>query len=457
MSLKVVILAAGKGTRMRSNLPKVLQPLAKRPLLAHVIATAEKLGASEILAVIGHGADEVQKQIQSQHLRFVMQEAQLGTGHAVQQTVDLIEDEDDVLILYGDVPLTREDTLQGLLSELSQEHPLALLTTCLDDATGYGRIVRNTKQQVIAIVEEKDATNEQKHIKEINTGIMATKGQSLKKWLGQLSNENAQGEYYLTDIIAMCVEDGFLVETAQPASLMEVLGVNNKQQLQDLERQYQTTLANELMGKGVTLIDANRIDIRGELEVGQDVEIDVNVIFEGKVTLGNGVKIGANCIIKDCSLADKTVVEAFSHLDEAKIGASCVIGPYARIRPGTILSEKVKIGNFVETKKAVIGTGSKVNHLSYVGDTLMGENCNIGAGTITCNYDGVNKYQTKIGDNVFIGSASQLVAPVEVESGATVGAGSTITKTAPADELTLSRSKQLTIKGWQKPTKKEKH
>jgi bifunctional UDP-N-acetylglucosamine pyrophosphorylase/glucosamine-1-phosphate N-acetyltransferase len=456
MPLKVIILAAGKGTRMRSKLPKVLQPLANQPLLAHVVSTSEKLGADNILAVIGHGADQVKETIQSEHLHFVLQQEQLGTGHAVQQAVDHFQEEDDVLILYGDVPLTRKETLEGLLGQLNDQAPLALLTTNLDDATGYGRIVRNERQQVTEIVEEKDASNEQKHIKEINTGIMAAKGKWLKQWLSNLSNDNAQGEYYLTDIIAMCVSDGFHVETAQPVSLMEVLGVNNKQQLQDLERQYQRALAADLMEQGVTLIDAERIDVRGELVVGQDVEIDVNVVFEGRVSLGDGVRIGANCVVKNCEIADGVNIEAFSHLDSAQIGADCVIGPYARIRPGTVLAEKVKIGNFVETKKAVIGYGSKVNHLSYVGDTLMGQNCNIGAGTITCNYDGVNKHQTKIGDNVFVGSDTQLVAPVEIENDATIGAGSTITKTAPSGELTLSRSKQLTIKGWQKPIKKAK-
>lgn len=457
MSLKVVILAAGKGTRMRSSLPKVLQPLAKRPLLSHVVFTAEKLGAQEIITVIGHGSDAVQQTIRSEHLVFVMQHEQLGTGHAVQQAESYIADEDIVLVLYGDVPLTRVETLQGLLNQVDETHPLALLTTHLDDSTGYGRIVRNAQHQVEAIVEEKDASNEQKHIKEINTGILAARGQWMKKWLNQLSNDNAQAEYYLTDIIAMCVEDGFLVETAQPSELMEVLGVNNKQQLQALERQYQTSIANRLMEQGVTLIDADRIDVRGSLEVGQDVEIDVNTVFEGIVSLGDGVKVGANCVIKDCTIAAGTVIEAFSHLDDAEIGKDCTIGPYARIRPGTQLADQVKIGNFVETKKAQIGEGSKVNHLSYIGDTEMGQGCNIGAGTITCNYDGVNKHKTLIGDHVFIGSDTQLVAPVVVEDNATIGAGSTITKTAPENELTLSRSKQVTLKGWTKPTKQTKN
>lgn len=454
MALKVVILAAGKGTRMRSQLPKVLQPLAQKPLLQHVISTAESLDSTDIITVIGHGAESVKSAVAGEHLSFALQEEQLGTGHAVVQANDHYTDSDTVLILYGDVPLTSIDTLQDLLSLVDENHPLALLTIELMDSTGYGRIVRDNHFQVQAIVEEKDALPEQKLIKEVNTGIMAVKGKQLKSWLANLSADNAQGEYYLTDIIAMCVADGFEVHTTKPKSEIEVLGVNNKVQLQDLERRYQRQQVEALMTEGATIIDASRVDVRGEVTIGQDVQIDVNAIFEGQVQLGNNVKIGANCIIKNATIADNVTIEPFSHIEEAKIAQNCTIGPYARLRPGTELAEEAKIGNFVETKKAKIGKGSKVNHLTYIGDTLMGENCNIGAGTITCNYDGVNKHLTEIGDGVFVGSDTQLVAPVKINSGATIGAGSTITKDVPANELTLSRSKQLTLKGWNKPTKK---
>ncbi len=453
MTLKVVILAAGKGTRMRSNLPKVLQPLSTKPLLQHVIDTADQLESEQVIAVIGHGAELVREQVSGNCLEFVMQTEQLGTGHAVVQAMDHIADDDTVLILYGDVPLTSYDTLDDLLSEVSEQNPLALLTIHMDDPTGYGRIIRDQHESVEAIVEQKDASAEQLAVNEVNTGIMAVNGKLLKIWLSQLGNDNAQGEYYLTDIIAMCVSDGFSVATTHPNSSIEVLGVNDKIQLQQLERLYQQQLADELMKAGVTLLDASRLDIRGEVEAAMDVEIDANVILEGKVVLGENVKIGANCILKNVTIADNTTIHPFSHLEECVIGSKVNIGPYARLRPGTELADGVRIGNFVETKKVKIGSGSKVNHLSYVGDTLMGAGCNIGAGTITCNYDGVNKHLTVIGDGVFVGSDTQLVAPVTVGDNATIGAGSTITKDAPADELTLSRSKQLTLKGWQKPTK----
>lgn len=453
MALNVIILAAGKGTRMRSKLPKVLQPLAQKPLLQHVIDTAQQLECDQIITVIGHGAESVKSQVTGTNIRFAMQAQQLGTGHAVVMANEFYTDSDTVLILYGDVPLTAKSTLEQLLSLVTAEHPLALLTITLADSTGYGRIVRDLKGEVQAIVEQKDAQPQQLLIKEVNTGIMAVKGGQLKKWLSALSNSNAQGEYYLTDIIAMAVKDGFSVKTAQPIEEMEVLGVNDKRQLQALERQYQRTLANKLMDQGATLVDANRIDIRGTVTVAQDVLIDVNVVFEGNVSLGENVQIGAHCILKNVAIADNTVIHPFSHLEESVVGESCVIGPYARLRPGSELAAHAKIGNFVETKNAKIGTGSKISHLSYVGDTVMGCDVNIGAGTITCNYDGVNKHQTTIGDNVFIGSDTQLIAPVTIGSGATIGAGSTITKDACADELTLSRSKQLTLKGWSKPTK----
>lgn len=456
MSLKVVILAAGKGTRMRSQLPKVLQPLAQQPLLQHVVNTASTLDAQQIVTVIGHGAETVQQTIKGEHLEFALQAEQLGTGHAVAQANDFYGENDTVLILYGDVPLTAQSTLKDLLSLVDAHHPLALLTIRLADSSGYGRIVRNQHHQVQAIVEEKDATAEQKSILEVNTGIMAVKGAYLKSWLGKLSSDNAQGELYLTDIIEMCVADGFEVHTTQPDSEIEVLGVNDKKQLQDLERRYQRQQAEQLMRSGVTLMDADRVDVRGQIEVGQDVSIDVNVVFEGRVKLGHNVQIGANCIIKESVIADNTIIHAFSHIEDSQIEQACVIGPYARLRPGTELAAEAKIGNFVEVKKSKIGFASKVNHLSYIGDTLMGAHCNIGAGTITCNYDGVNKHLTEIGEGVFVGSDSQLVAPVKLGDGATIGAGSTITKDVPADELTLSRSKQITLKDWQKPVKQPK-
>ncbi|WP_319380633.1 bifunctional UDP-N-acetylglucosamine diphosphorylase/glucosamine-1-phosphate N-acetyltransferase GlmU [Thiomicrorhabdus sp.] len=453
MALKVVILAAGKGTRMRSSLPKVLQPLAGQPLLQHVVNTAQQLGAEQIFTVVGHQSHLVEEAMSEQQIDFVAQTEQLGTGHAVQQAVPEIADHDTILVLYGDVPLTAKSTLDDLLALVSEQHPLALLTINLDNPTGYGRIVRDHHLAVQAIVEQKDADPEQLQIQEVNTGILAAKGQQLKQWLSQLESNNAQGEFYLTDIIAMCVADGFTVQTTQPSDEIEVLGVNDKLQLQDLERQYQRLMAEELMKQGVTLIDASRIDIRGSVQAGQDVQIDTNVIFEGEVVLGDNVRIGANCILKNVSIAANSEIYPFSHLEACVVGEKASIGPYARLRPGTELADEVRIGNFVETKKARIGKGSKVNHLSYVGDTLMGEGCNIGAGTITCNYDGVNKHLTVIGDRVFVGSDSQLVAPVSIGSDATIGAGSTITKDAPEGELTLSRSKQLTLKGWQKPKK----
>lgn len=456
MELKAIILAAGKGTRMRSSLPKVLQPLAGRPLLQYVVDCAKRLQASRIFTVIGHQSHLVEDAMAGQDIDFVLQGQQLGTGHAVQQVSPFIKDDDTVLVLYGDVPLTAKSTLDDLLSLVSDRHPLALLTLNLANPTGYGRILRDPHHQVTAIVEQKDATAQQLTVQEVNTGILATKGKQLKQWLARLQSNNAQGEFYLTDIIAMAVADGFAVQTTQPASEMEVLGVNDKLQLAALERQYQQSLANSLMQRGVTLLDPSRIDIRGEVTVGQDVEIDVNVIFEGQVQLGDHVKIGANCVLKNVVIADHSVIHPFSHLDGCQIGREVSIGPYARLRPGTELADKVRIGNFVETKQAKIAQGSKVNHLSYIGDTVMGEQCNIGAGTITCNYDGVNKHQTLIGDRVFVGSDTQLVAPVTVEDDATIGAGSTITKTVPAGQLTLSRAKQLTLAGWQKPTKLQK-
>lgn len=456
MDLKVVILAAGKGTRMHSRLPKVLQPLAQRPLLHHVISTARQMNAAEVISVIGHGAQQVRDAFADESgLCWCMQEEQLGTGHAVKQALDWVSDDDCVLILYGDVPLISAATLNNLVEAVDDQHPLSLLTLVLDDAEGYGRIVRDDDGCVLEIVEQKDASEAQKQIREINTGIMAVRGHSLIEWLGRLRNDNAQGEFYLTDIIAMAVADGFLVKTSSPKLELEVLGVNNKIQLQQLERLYQQQCATQLMQRGVTLIDAARIDIRGEVSVGMDVEIDVNVVLSGEVKLADGVKVGANCVLHNVSIGANSAVQPFSHLEDCSIGEQASVGPYARLRPGTQLGDQVRIGNFVETKKAIIGAGSKVNHLSYVGDTIMGESCNIGAGTITCNYDGVNKHQTHIGDRVFVGSDTQLIAPIRIGDDAMIGAGSTLTKDAPAQALTLSRAKQLTLKGWQKPSKDE--
>ena len=454
MALKVVILAAGKGTRMRSNMPKVLQPLASKPLLQHVIDTAEKLSSDQIITVIGHGAEQVKSTVDGSNLVYTVQENQLGTGHAVVQANDFFNEDDTVLILYGDVPLTSVETLRDLLTLVDANNPIALLTINLDDSTGYGRIVRNTHNLIEAIVEQKDALPSQLLIKEVNTGIMAVNGGQLTTWLENLDDSNAQGEFYLTDIIEMAVQDGFCVQSTHPSDEIEVLGVNDKIQLQALERRYQLKLANDLMVSGVTLIDASRLDIRGSLSAAQDVVIDVNTVFEGTVILGENVRIGANCILKNVTIANNTTIEPFSHLEDCVVGESCSIGPYARLRPGTNLASNVKVGNFVETKKVNIGVGSKISHLSYIGDTTMGADVNIGAGTITCNYDGVNKFQTVIGDNVFVGSDSQLVAPVNIGNGATIGAGSTITKDSPENELTLSRSKQMTVKGWVKPVKK---
>ncbi len=455
MSVQVIILAAGKGSRMRSKLPKVLQPLASKPLLAHVIDLADGLSATNIATVIGHEAELVKQTFANNaKLTFVEQLEQLGTGHAVMQADQHYADDDTVLILYGDVPLTKPETLQDLLSLVSDSHPLSVLTITLEDSTGYGRIIRDSHHKVMAIIEEKDASTEQKQVKEVNTGIMAVKGLYLRSWLAKLCCENAQGEYYLTDIISLCVADGLQVATTEPTSEIEVLGVNDKQQLQNLERNYQQLLAKQLMAQGVTLVDANRIDIRGELEVGIDVSIDASSIFEGKVSLADNVIIGSHCVIKNAQIGAGTVVEPFSHIEGAVIGKDCKIGPYARIRPDTNLATGVKIGNFVETKKSIIGAGSKINHLSYVGDTEMGTDCNIGAGTITCNYDGVNKHKTVLGDRVFVGSASQLIAPVKLTDNVTIGAGSTIAKDVKEEGLTLSRAKQISIKAWKKPVKK---
>ncbi|MDN3637982.1 bifunctional UDP-N-acetylglucosamine diphosphorylase/glucosamine-1-phosphate N-acetyltransferase GlmU [Simiduia curdlanivorans] len=451
--LDIVVLAAGKGTRMKSSKPKVLHPVAGKPLLQHVLDTSQALGDSNLIVVVGHGAEQVKQTVSAPKLSFVEQTEQLGTGHAVLQTLDQLRDDAIVLILYGDVPLIGEETLSNMLTKVNH-FEMALLTVVLTDPSGYGRILRNQKKHIVAIVEQKDATPAQLRVQEVNTGVMAVKGALLKRWLPELSNDNAQGEYYLTDIIALASRDGILVNGVHPLSELEVLGVNNRRQQAELERFYQKTNADKLMDDGVTLLDPYRFDVRGKLTCGTDVIIDVNCVFEGEVTLGSGVYIEPNCILRNVSVADNVHIKSNSHLEQTTIASGCEIGPYARLRPGTELAENAKVGNFVETKKTKVGKGSKINHLSYVGDAVLGEAVNIGAGTITCNYDGVNKFKTHIGDRVFIGSNSSLVAPVEIANDATVGAGSTITKNIEQAELAIARAKQRNIEGWQKPTKK---
>jgi bifunctional UDP-N-acetylglucosamine pyrophosphorylase/glucosamine-1-phosphate N-acetyltransferase len=451
--LDILILAAGKGTRMRSDLPKVLHRVGDKALVQHVVDTARIVGGEHILIIVGHGAEKVQQTMAAPDVKFVLQAEQLGTGHAVQQALPQLRDGATVLILYGDVPLTRAETLQKLIAGVD-ERQMGLLTVNLPDPTGYGRIVRDEKNAVVAIVEHKDANDEQKKIREINTGIMAVKAAHLQKWLPQLKNNNAQGEYYLTDIIAMAKADGIAIHVEQPNAVEEVEGINNRQQQAALERFYQKQKANELMVAGVTLLDPSRIDIRGNLVAGRDVVIDVNCVFEGEVVLGDGVVIEPNCVIINSKIGNNSHIKAFSHIEESVMAADCDVGPYARLRPGTDLAEGVKIGNFVETKKAIIAQGSKVNHLSYIGDANVGRNVNVGAGTITCNYDGVNKFKTEIGDSAFIGSNSALVAPVKIGVGATVGAGSVITRNVEDSELAIGRSKQQNIRGWKRPTKK---
>jgi bifunctional UDP-N-acetylglucosamine pyrophosphorylase/glucosamine-1-phosphate N-acetyltransferase len=454
MELQTIILAAGQGARMRSSLPKVLHQIGGKPLLGHVLAMAGKLESNSVCVIYGHGGEQVLSVLGHIPAHWVEQKERLGTGHAVMQAADWIQDSSVVLILYGDVPLLEEKTARQLIQQVSDSR-MGLLTITLPDPTGYGRIVRDGQGRVMSIVEEKDATAAQKAIREVNTGILAVQGGKLKAWLGRLGNNNAQQEYYLTDIIAMAVAEGIQVETAQPESESEVLGINNKLQLAQLERSFQAKQAAWLMEQGVTLRDPARFDLRGEIEaVGQDVEIEANVLLEGRIKLGERVKIGANAIIKNSEIGDGVEILANCIIEDARIGANARIGPFARIRPETQIAEEAHIGNFVEIKKSDIGKGSKVNHLSYIGDTFIGAGVNVGAGTITCNYDGANKFKTIIEDGAFIGSDTQLVAPVTVGKNATIGAGSTIVKDAPAGALTLSRVKQVTIEGWQRPVKK---
>ena len=454
MSLDIVILAAGQGTRMRSALPKVLHPVAGKSMLGHVIDTARQLQPHSIQVVIGHGAEAVRERLAATDLNFVLQAEQLGTGHAVAQALPALSAE-RVLILYGDVPLIAAETLQRLLALVSDQQ-LGLLTVQLADPTGYGRIVRGADGQVEAIVEHKDANAAQRAISEGNTGILAVPGKRLADWLGRLSNSNAQGEYYLTDVIAMAVADGLVVATEQASDEMEVLGANDRIQLSQLERHYQYRAGRRLMAQGVTLIDPARFDLRGEVTVGRDVLIDINVILEGQVVIEDGVHIGPNCVIKDSVLRQGAIVKANSHLDGADVGEGADCGPFARLRPGTVLGAKAHVGNFVELKNAKLGAGAKAGHLSYLGDAEIGARTNIGAGTITCNYDGANKFKTVLGEDVFIGSNSSLVAPVSLGDGATTGAGSTVTTDVPANTLAVGRAKQRNIEGWKRPVKLNK-
>jgi bifunctional UDP-N-acetylglucosamine pyrophosphorylase / glucosamine-1-phosphate N-acetyltransferase len=451
--LNIVILAAGKGTRMHSDKPKVLHALAGTPMLGHVMQTAALLAPSKTCVVYGHGGEAVPQAMVQYAASFVLQEPQLGTGHAVQQAMSELKDGSTTLVLYGDVPLIQAGTLKQLLAT---PNTLSILTLHLDNPTGYGRIVRDGAGKVMSIVEQKDASAEQRAICEVNTGILAAPTQLLRSWLAKLGNNNAQGEYYLTDIVAMAVAQGVEVSTSQPAHAWEVMGINSKVQLAELERIWQEEQALRLLTQGVTLADPARLDVRGKLVCARDVEIDVGCIFEGEVHLGHGVKVGAYTVIKNSKVEAGTHIAPFSHIDSSDIGEACSIGPYARLRPGSKLHKDVHIGNFVEIKNSEISNGSKANHLSYIGDSTVGRRVNIGAGTITCNYDGANKHRTIIEDDVFIGSDTQLVAPVTVKRGSTIGAGSTITKEAPENALTLSRAKQLTVTGWQRPLKKPK-
>jgi len=453
MALHVVILAAGQGTRMKSALPKVLQPLAGRPLLAHVLGRALGLGAHATHVVYGHGGDAVPQTFPEADVRWVLQAEQLGTGHAVAQAMPGIPDDAVVLVLYGDVPLIEAATLKPLVAA-AREGKLALLGVKLDDPTGYGRIVRDAGGKVVRIVEEKDASSAERSVAEVNTGIMAAPAGRLRAWLGGLSNRNAQGEYYLTDVVSLAVAEGMAVEALQAPTVAEVLGINDRAQLAGLETTLRRRIANDLMTAGVTLADPDRIDVRGRVDAGRDVFIDINAVFEGVVELGDNVSIGPNVFIRDSRLGAGCVVQPNTVIESADVGPGCELGPFARLRPGAQLADGVRIGNFVEIKKSRIGPNSKVNHLSYVGDAEIGTRVNVGAGTITCNYDGANKHHTMIGDDVFVGSNTSLVAPVNIGAGATIGAGSTVSKDAPPAALTVARSKQVTVRGWKRPAKK---
>ncbi|EDL52692.1 bifunctional N-acetylglucosamine-1-phosphate uridyltransferase/glucosamine-1-phosphate acetyltransferase [Vibrio mediterranei AK1] len=453
MKFSAVVLAAGKGTRMYSNKPKVLHTLAGKPMVKHVIDTCESLGSQNIHLVYGHGGEMMQSALQQEKVNWVLQADQLGTGHAVDQASPYLADDEKVLVLYGDVPLISEETIENLL-DAQPTGGIALLTVVLDNPMGYGRIVRKNGP-VVAIVEQKDATEEQKLIKEINTGVMVATGGDLKRWLSGLSNDNAQGEYYLTDVIAAAHNEGRAVEAVHPVNPIEVEGVNDRAQLARLERAFQSMQAQKLLEQGVMLRDPARFDLRGQLQCGMDVEIDTNVIIEGSVTLGDNVVIGAGCVLKDCEIDDNTLVRPYSVIEGATVGEECTVGPFTRLRPGADLRNDSHVGNFVEVKNARLGEGSKANHLTYLGDAEIGQRTNVGAGVITCNYDGANKFKTVIGNDVFVGSDSQLIAPVIIADGATIGAGTTLTKDVAEGELVITRAKERKITGWQRPTKQK--
>ncbi len=452
MGLSVIILAAGQGRRMRSRLPKALHALAGRPLLEHVYHSAAQLPRARIYIVHGHGGERVRESLSALKAEWIEQRQQLGTGHAVRQVLPQLKPGDTILILYGDVPLITAHTLSRLV-EAAGDRGVGLLTATLNDPSGYGRILRDDKGRVAGVVEEQDADEAQRAIREVNTGMMALRCADLARWVSQLDNRNNQREYYLTDIIAMAVKEGAPVAAIPPGSVYEVMGVNDRAQLAQLERYYQMVQAQHLMQQGVTIVDPARFDLRGELEAGGDVFIDINVVLEGRVCLGSNVRIEANNVIRDARIGDDAVIRPNCVIDGAVIGRGARVGPFARLRPGAVLAEDSRVGNFVEVKKSRIGRGSKVNHLSYVGDSEIGRDCNVGAGTITCNYDGANKHETIIGDDVFIGSGTQLVAPVKVGDGATVGAGTTLTRDAPPGQLTLSRAPQRSVRGWKRPGK----
>jgi bifunctional UDP-N-acetylglucosamine pyrophosphorylase/glucosamine-1-phosphate N-acetyltransferase len=453
-STDIVILAAGKGTRMQSALPKVLHPLAGRPLLDHVISSADTVADSNKIIVTGHGAEQVEQTFAQADAVFVQQTEQFGTAHAVQMALPHLRSQANVLILYGDVPLITPETISNILNAVDQDH-IALLTIHLDNPTGYGRIVRNTAGEIESIVEQKDASDEQLNITEINTGVLALGAEQLNAWLPQIDNNNAQGEYYLTDLIAIARSQGYHINSIHPSSATEIEGVNNRQQLSGLERAYQLAQAQALMLSGTTLADPYRFDQRGTITAGQDNSIDVNCVFEGNVVIGSDVSIGPNCHIIDSTIGDGVEIKANTVIESAVIGDNAVVGPFARLRPGTNLGNNTKVGNFVETKKANVGDGSKINHLSYVGDANLGQGVNVGAGTITCNYDGINKHTTDIGNDAFIGSNSTLIAPVTVGEKAFVAAGTAISKNVPDNSLAVGRAKQRNIDGWQRPTKKQ--
>ena len=451
--LEVIILAAGKGTRMRSAIPKVLHKLAGKPLLEHVVATARNLSPTKIHVVVGHGSEQVSAAVSGDDVTCHKQQNQLGTGHAVAQALPQCDPASNVLILFGDVPLMSAKTLQNLLASTTDAP--SVLAAHIPDPTGYGRVIRDAHQRFVEIVEEKDASEEQRAVQEVNTGVIAAPASLLTTLLSRVNNQNAQAEYYLPDVLGIAREDGMTVNVVVSEDPAEILGVNNRLQLEELERILQQRLAEKLLLDGVAVSDRRRLDIRGELTCGEGVSIDINVLLEGDVTLGDNVTIGANCVIRDAAIGANTVIQPFSHIERAVIGTDCFIGPYARLRPGTDLGSAVRIGNFVETKNSTLGAGSKANHLAYIGDTTVGEGSNIGAGTITCNYDGANKFPTHLGDGVFIGSNSTLVAPVTIANGGFVAAGSVITKDVLADDLAVGRAKQRNISGWQKPTKEE--